>query len=91
MNEEIVRKLAQDGVSLIITCDCGISNVREITLAKELGWMWCLPTIIPFRRTSSCRCHIKSQAFGRGHRARNISGCGMVYFYALPCLRKGLS
>jgi len=37
MNEEIVRKLAQDGVSLIITCDCGISNVREITLAKELG------------------------------------------------------
>ena len=32
-----VRQAADDGVGLIITTDCGISNVEEVALAKELG------------------------------------------------------
>ena len=37
LNLETVKKLAEGKCDLIITCDCGIANVAEIKLAKELG------------------------------------------------------
>jgi len=37
LNPIAIKKLRQDGVRLIITVDCGISNRKEIALAKELG------------------------------------------------------
>ncbi|MDO8509529.1 MAG: single-stranded-DNA-specific exonuclease RecJ [bacterium] len=37
LNMNTVKSFAEQGVNLIITCDCGISNTAEITLAKELG------------------------------------------------------
>jgi len=37
MNDDAVRKLAEDGTKLVITTDCGISNAGEVALAKELG------------------------------------------------------
>ena len=36
LNEEAVREIA-DKASLLITVDCGVSNVKEVALAKELG------------------------------------------------------
>ncbi|MBA2663021.1 MAG: single-stranded-DNA-specific exonuclease RecJ [Bradymonadaceae bacterium] len=37
LNAKTVRRLGAEGCDLIITTDCGISNVSEITLARELG------------------------------------------------------
>ncbi len=37
LNNRTVQFLKDNGTSLIITCDCGISNTAEITFAKELG------------------------------------------------------
>ncbi len=37
LNQEAVRKIANNGTGLIITVDCGISNVEEILLARSLG------------------------------------------------------
>ena len=37
MNERLVREAAEDGISLIITCDNGISAAEQITLAYSLG------------------------------------------------------
>jgi single-stranded-DNA-specific exonuclease len=37
LNKEAVRKLASEGVGLIITVDCGISDREEIALAQDLG------------------------------------------------------
>ena len=37
LNDRTVRYLKDNGTHLIITCDCGISNVGEIKLARELG------------------------------------------------------
>ncbi len=37
LNLNTVRLLKENGTSLIITCDCGISNTAEVALAKELG------------------------------------------------------
>ena len=37
LNEETVLHLAQQGVTLIITVDCGITAAREVEFARELG------------------------------------------------------
>ncbi len=37
LNQRTVKLLKDEGTSLIITCDCGISNAEEVKLAKELG------------------------------------------------------
>ena len=37
MNQDMVRRVAADGVDTILTCDNGISALEEIRLAKELG------------------------------------------------------
>lgn len=37
LNSQAIKQLAAQKVSLIITVDCGISNVAEVQLAKELG------------------------------------------------------
>jgi single-stranded-DNA-specific exonuclease len=37
LNMNTVKKLSESKVTLLITCDCGISNTAEVTHAKELG------------------------------------------------------
>lgn len=37
VNPDTVRMLHADGVGLLITTDCGISNVEEVKLANDLG------------------------------------------------------
>ncbi len=37
LNEKVVREFGEAGVRVLITIDCGTSNIREIALAKELG------------------------------------------------------
>ncbi|HEY8816538.1 MAG TPA: DHH family phosphoesterase, partial [Candidatus Dormibacteraeota bacterium] len=37
VNAENVQKLAERGTQLLITVDCGITSVDEVTLAKSLG------------------------------------------------------
>ncbi|PIT90664.1 MAG: single-stranded-DNA-specific exonuclease RecJ [Candidatus Komeilibacteria bacterium CG10_big_fil_rev_8_21_14_0_10_41_13] len=37
LNENLVRQFAEQGVKLIITVDCGISNAKEVSLATDLG------------------------------------------------------
>ena len=37
LNQEAVRTLHAGGVELLITVDCGITNLREVELARQLG------------------------------------------------------
>ena len=37
LHEQAVRETAEKQVGLLITVDCGISNVKEVRLARELG------------------------------------------------------
>lgn len=37
LNEKTVREIAQQGFGLLLTIDFGTTNVRELTVAKELG------------------------------------------------------
>ena len=87
MNENVVRKLKQRRVSLIITCDCGISNVKEITIAKELGMDVILtdhhsvPDELP-----PADVILNPKLLDKEHRARNICGCAMAYFLCMALL-----
>ncbi|MDF1519998.1 MAG: single-stranded-DNA-specific exonuclease RecJ [Brevefilum sp.] len=37
LNDDAIRELAQEGTNLIITVDCGVRAIKEISLANELG------------------------------------------------------
>ncbi|KKT28281.1 MAG: Single-stranded-DNA-specific exonuclease RecJ [Parcubacteria group bacterium GW2011_GWF1_43_9] len=37
LNEEAIRYLKDRGVSLLITCDCGVANPSQVSLANSLG------------------------------------------------------
>lgn len=37
LNLEKIKKMSEDGVKLIITVDCGITDVEEVELARSLG------------------------------------------------------
>lgn len=37
LNESVIKRMAEGGISLLITVDCGISDSREVALARELG------------------------------------------------------
>jgi len=37
LNEEAVRRIAADGAHLLLTVDCGVTSLREISLARDLG------------------------------------------------------
>lgn len=37
LNEEAIQTLAEEGINLVITVDCGIRSIREVVLAVESG------------------------------------------------------
>jgi len=37
LNENLIRRLLEEKTKLIITCDCGVTNVKEINLAEKSG------------------------------------------------------
>jgi single-stranded-DNA-specific exonuclease len=37
LSDSGLRRLAGDGVTLVITCDCGVSNAAEVEVARALG------------------------------------------------------
>lgn len=88
MNLEVIEKLAVEGVSLVITCDCGISNLSEIKRAKELGMDVILtdhhniPSELP-----NADVILNPKLLEEGHKARNLSGCAMAFFLCLALLK----
>lgn len=83
MNEGVVRNLASDGVKVILTCDCGISNAHEVKVAKELGLTvlitdhHMLPSELPPADTI-----VNPQMLPVDHKARGLSGVGVAYMLA---------
>lgn len=60
MCSERVEKLARAGVSLIITCDNGISAMEQVSLAKELGMKVVVTDHheLPFKEENGERIHM---------------------------------
>ncbi len=92
MNIEVIERLAEDGVKLVVTCDCGISNINEIKRAKELGMDVILtdhhniPSELP-----DADVILNPKLLEEGHKARNMSGCAMAFFLCRAILKhKGM-
>lgn len=76
---EGVEQAHADGVTLIITVDCGISNYEEISHARELG----IDTIILDHHISGdmippAIAVIDPKAEGSGYPFPHLAGCGVV-------------
>jgi len=81
MNVDVVEKLYEQGVKTIITCDCGISNFKEIDKAKSLG----MKVILTDHHNigdeiPKADVVINYKVLPSDHPVRNISGCATAYF-----------
>ncbi|HDL52386.1 MAG TPA: single-stranded-DNA-specific exonuclease RecJ [Proteobacteria bacterium] len=90
INVESIRRFHREGISLIITVDCGISSVKEIALAKSLG----LGVVVtdhhePPAELPDADALINSLLKNCSFPYKFLSGVGMA-FYLLAGLRKGL-
>ena len=88
MKEEAVSRLHEEGVGLIISCDCGIANLREVELAKRLGMEvvvtdhHALPPVLP-----EADAIVNPHCLAEGHPARWLPGVGVAYFLAKGLLK----
>ena len=77
--EEKVRSFAETGGTLIITVDCGISSVKEISFANDLG----IDTIIidhhmPGETMPDAFAVINPKVEDSGYPFRDLAGCGVA-------------
>ncbi|MFO7820173.1 MAG: single-stranded-DNA-specific exonuclease RecJ, partial [Halanaerobacter sp.] len=88
LDKGVIKDLAQQGIDLIITCDCGISNHEEVSLAKELG----LDIIVtdhhdlPEKLPHSADAIVSPKLLDQDHQAYHLPGAGISYFLAQEVL-----
>ncbi|MFC1767771.1 single-stranded-DNA-specific exonuclease RecJ [Candidatus Margulisiibacteriota bacterium] len=83
MNIDAVSKLNSEGVKLIITVDCGISNLAEIEHANSLG----IDVIVtdhhnPPKILPKALAIIDPKLMSKEHRSRELSGAGVAFKFA---------
>ena len=83
LNNNAIKKLSDEGVKLIITVDCGISNVKPIDYANSLGMEVIItdhhniPPILP-----SAHSIVNPKLMELGANARELSGAGVAFKFA---------
>ena len=91
LNADAVRKIREQGTTLMITADCGITGVKEVALANELG----LDVIVTDHHQVGEEGLPKATAVLNPHREecdypfRFLSGVGLAFKLAVG-VRKGL-
>lgn len=90
VNKESIRKFSEEGIGLVITVDCGISSIEEISYANSLGMSVIvtdhheppikLPEAVALINPLLAKCAFPYKA---------LSGVGLA-FYLIAGLRKGL-
>jgi len=88
MNSRAVEALAQEGVSLLLTCDCGIRNVEEVALARKLG----LNVVVTDHHELGpelpvAEAVINPKRLPEEHPCRMLPGVGTGYLFARQLLR----
>lgn len=79
INERLVREAAADGISLIITCDNGISAADQVALAYELGMRVIvtdhheIPEMLP-----KAEVLLNPKLSGSGYPFRELCGAGVA-------------
>ncbi|MCK8825663.1 single-stranded-DNA-specific exonuclease RecJ [Fuchsiella alkaliacetigena] len=87
LNKEVIRELAEQGVELILSCDCGISNFEEVALAQKLGMQVLitdhhqLPAQLP-----EAEVIVSSKLLSAEDKACYLPGAGVAYYLAQALL-----
>lgn len=88
LNMKTVQYLKDNGTNVIITCDCGISNTKEVILANELGLdviitdHHSIPAVLP---PALATIHPKVE--GEPYPDKNLSGGGVAFKLAQALLK----
>jgi single-stranded-DNA-specific exonuclease len=83
LNKKAIDKLKADGVSLIVTNDCGVSNVAQIDHANSIGIDVIVtdhhnpPHILP-----NALAIVNPKLIVGAHRCRDMSGAGVAFKFA---------
>ncbi len=87
LNETLIKNLIKQKTDLIITCDCGISNVKEIGLAEEAGIKviitdhHCQPSELP-----KAAAMINPQLARENYPFKSLAGVGVAFKLAQALL-----
>ncbi len=89
LNEEAIRQLADEGTNLIITVDCGIRAIPEVTLASQLG----MDVMItdhhhPREQLPPALAVINPRQPGDTYPDKNLAGVGLAYKLAQAYLKQ---
>jgi single-stranded-DNA-specific exonuclease len=79
----VIEEFARDSGTLIVTVDCGISNVKEIDRAAELG----IDVIVvdhhnPQDEVPKALAIVNPKMPDSGYPFRDLAGCGVAYKFA---------
>jgi single-stranded-DNA-specific exonuclease len=91
LNHEAIETLAADGTSLLITVDCGISNLHEVARAKALG----LDVIVTDHHTPppqlpEALAVVNPKQPGCAYPYKQLVGVGIAYKLVQALVRQGL-
>ena len=80
LNKKAVEKISQEGYTLMITVDCGISAIEEVKYASELG----IETLItdhhePGEELPEALAVVDAKRKDNTYQCRNLAGVGVVF------------
>ncbi|HLO04131.1 MAG TPA: DHH family phosphoesterase, partial [Symbiobacteriaceae bacterium] len=88
MNPRTVEALQQEGVQLILTCDCGIKSLDEVALAKSLGLQVVITDHHELGSTlPAADAVINPKRLAADHPCYMLPGVGTAYLFARQLLR----
>ncbi len=89
LNETAVKQLAKAGAELIITVDCGITNVEEVKLAKQAGIQVILTDHhLTGKTIPPADAIICPTVKGEKYPFKNLAGVGVAFKLAQALLKK---
>lgn len=88
LNSDAIKKAKNKNISLIITTDCGISNVKEIDYANELG----IDIIVtdhhnPPANLPNAAAIVNPKQIEGEHPSKDLSGAGVAFKFVWALLR----
>ncbi|MCP4914469.1 MAG: single-stranded-DNA-specific exonuclease RecJ [Oligoflexia bacterium] len=91
LNEEIVRQMSSDGVNVVVTLDCGISDVESSKVVKDLK----MDLIVTDHHTDGHKDRPVAYALVNPKRVdqdndeeiKNLAGCGVAFMLCLKMKR----
>ena len=80
LNKNAIEKISQEGYTLMITVDCGISAIEEVKYASELG----IETLItdhhePGEKLPEALAVVDAKRKDNTYQCRNLAGVGVVF------------